>query len=382
MEEQEDSEIADSDEVETTEVSSPEEEEVEESDEERPEPPPRRNWVKSTLLVLRDVAIALLVVFLVFMALWAYSGVWPPIVVVESSSMQHDDFVSSVGVIDTGDLVIVQNTNLYTEIETYVQSQCSGHATYGDEGDVIIYNERGGGDKPIIHRALIWLEFNTTTNDSFNAPGLECDKWVHGVNWWGQNAGGPASEPNNLIMSLVLRLTSAHRNFNITINLSNLLTEIKADPDWTNGGFIAMGDNNDHPDGSLIKHEWIIGKARGELPWFGLIKLSVGGDIPWGKVCSASSERGCASGDSWNSLIIALVVLIVVPIALDIGLGFYQRHRAKKASREDAEEEEEDEDSEDEEEEEEAEPDESDEETMEEDSEDSQPEGTEESLQT
>lgn len=341
MEEQEDTDLTDTEEVETTDVSSPEEEEVEETVEERPESPRGKNWVKSALLILRDVGIALLVVFLVFVALWAYSGVWPPIVVVESSSMQHDDFASSVGVIDTGDLVIVQNTNSRKEIEPYVQSQCSGHATYGDEGDVIIYDERGGGDKPIIHRALIWLEFNTTTNNSFDVPGLECDEWVSGVNWWGYNESGLVSEPRNISISLVIRLNSAYRNSNVTLNLSNLLTEIKADDSWTDGGFMALGDNNDHPDGSLIKHEWIIGKARGELPWFGLIKLSVSGDIPWGKVCSSASERACAADNSWLSLIIALVVLIAVPIALDIGLGFYQRHKQNKALREEAKQEEE-----------------------------------------
>jgi signal peptidase len=374
MDEQEDSDLTDDEEMETTDVSSPEEEEVEESEEERPESPRGRNWVKSTLPILRDVAIAMLVVFLVFVALWAYSGVWPPIVVVESSSMQHDDFASSVGVIDTGDLVIVQNTNSRKEVEPYVQSQCSGHATYGDEGDVIIYNERGGGDKPIIHRALIWLEFNTTTNNSFDVPSLECDRWVSGVNWWGVNSTGLVSEPRNIEYSLEISVISAHRNLNINMSISSLLTEIKADETWTDGGFIALGDNNDHQDGSLIKHEWIIGKARGELPWFGLIKLSVSGDIPWGKVCSAPSERYCAADNSWTSIIISLVLLIGVPIGLDVGLGFYQRHKKNKALREEAMKDEEPPSEEDEEE---GEVEDSEEETVEEESE----EESEESLE-
>ncbi len=347
MDEQEDNELAESEDMETTDVSSPEEEEIEESEEGEDEPKRRKNWVRSALLVLRDVGIALLVVFLVFVALWAYSGVWPPIVVVESSSMQHDDFSSSVGVIDTGDLVIVQTTNSYKEVEAYVQGKCSGHSTYGDSGDVIIYNQMGGGDKPIIHRALIWLEFNTTTNNSFDVPSLECDYWVNGVNWEGENGNGsgrpriPVYEPRNMNYTLTLRLDSAYRSFNVTLNLQNLLGDIKKDDDWNDGGFIAMGDNNDHPDNNLIKHDWIIGKARGELPWFGLIKLSVSGDIPWGKVCSVASERGCAADISWTSLIVSLVVLIAVPIALDVGLGFYQRHKQNKALREEAKEKEE-----------------------------------------
>lgn len=375
MDEQEDTELAESEDVETTDVSSPEEEEIEESEEGEDQPDRRKSWVRSALLVLRDVGIALLVVFLVFVALWAYSGVWPPIVVVESSSMQHDDFSSSVGVIDTGDLVIVQTTNSYKEVEAYVHGKCSGHSTYGDSGDVIIYNEGGGGDKPIIHRALIWLEFNTTTNNSFDVPGLECDYWVSGVNWWAYDSNSDLiTEPRGLNTPLTIRLNSAYRNFNVTLNLGGLLNAIKTDDEWNDGGFIAMGDNNDHPDGGLIKHDWIIGKGRGELPWFGLIKLSVSGDIPWSKVCSAPSERGCAADNSWMSLIISLVVLIAVPIALDVILGFYQRHKRNQELVEQARKEEEETSEEDEEE--------IEEEVEEEPSEEESEEGIDDSLQT
>jgi signal peptidase len=373
MDEQEDSVLTADEEVEATDVSSPDEEEVQESEEEPTKTPWFTGRLRTVMLILRDVGIALLVVLLVFLVLWAYSGVWPPIVVVESSSMQHEDFSSSVGVIDTGDLVIVQKTNSHKEIEPYVHGQCSGESTYGDEGDVIIYNELGGGDKPIIHRALIWLEFNQTNNNSFDVPGLECDYWVSDVNWWGWNSSGLVSEPNNITDNLVLQLTAAYRNDSVTLSISSLLDAIKADPEWTDGGFIAMGDNNIHQDGALIKHEWIIGKARGELPWFGLIKLSVSGDIPWGKVCSQPSEKGCAADNSWSSLIIALVILIAVPIALDLSLGFYQRWKRKKESEEETGEEEEEEPSE----EDESEDEESEEETMEEETEDS-----ENSLQT
>jgi signal peptidase len=364
MDEQEDSGLTADEEVEATDVSSPDEEEVQESEEEPTKAPWFTGRLRTLMFILRDVGIALLVVLLVFVVLWAYSGVWPPIVVVESGSMQHDDFTSSVGVIDTGDLVIVQKTNSHKEIEPYVHGKCSGESTYGD-----------GGDKPIIHRALVWLEFNQTNKNSFDVPGLDCDYWVRDVNWWGWNNSGLVSEPRNITDNLILQLTAAYRNRTVTLGLSSLLDTIKADPEWTDGGFIAMGDHNPNQDTPLIKHERIIGKARGELPWFGLIKLSVGGDIPWGKVCSTASDDGCAPDNSWSSLIIALVVLIAVPIGLDIGLGFYQRWKKKKESEEETGEEEEEEPSE--EEEEESDDEESEEETIEEETEDS-----ENSLQT
>ncbi len=330
--------------LETTDVSSPEEEEEVETEEEpsEPEPSRRRELLKSALLILRDVGVALLVVLIVFLILWAYSGVWPPIVVVESSSMQHDDFTSSVGVIDTGDLVLVQHTNSPKEIESFVHGQCSGHSTYGDEGDVIIYNELGGGDKPIIHRVLVWLKYNET-NNSFDVPDLECEKWVNGVNWWATNYNGTGppitiTEPLNINSTLKIHVVSAYRNGDVDLNIRNYLDNINADDEWTDGGFVTLGDNNNIADRTLIKHDWIVGKARGELPWFGLIKLSVTGEIPWGEVCSSDLDKKCATQNSWDSLVIALVILIVVPIALDIGLGFYQKWKRKRASESEEEE--------------------------------------------
>lgn len=330
MDEQEDTEtITEEEDLETTDVSGPEEEAEPEE-----EPSKRRQWLKSALLVLRDIGIALLVVLVVFLVLWAYSGVWPPIVVVESSSMQHEDFSSSVGVIDTGDLVLVQNTNSPSEIETWANGRCSGHETYGKPGDVIIYNQLGGGDKPIIHRALIWLEFNSTTNNSFDIPDLDCEEWVYGSNWWVSGFEQNATPPYNLDTTIILNITWDHGEQHIYLYLNSYLDDIKADAGWTDGGFLALGDNNNNVDANLIKHGWIIGRARGELPWFGLIKLTVTGEIPWGNTCSTEGQRNCAPSDSWNSLIIALIVLIVVPIVLDISLGFYQRWKSRRPQKE------------------------------------------------
>ncbi|MFQ5884046.1 MAG: hypothetical protein ACE5IO_02985 [Thermoplasmata archaeon] len=318
----------------------PSEEEPPPSEKEEPSKP-KKKWVKSALLVLRDVGIALLIVLLVFLALWAYAGVWPPMVVVESDSMQHENYVSHVGVIDTGDLVLVQHVDNPLEIETYVRAKCNGHSTYGDYGDVIIYNMLGGGDKPIIHRALIWLKINTTTNDSFDIPDLECSKWELGVNWWSTNI--TVTEPRNLRETITLRLVSDYRDDNFSINLRGLLTNFHENQPWTGGGFVAMGDHNPGVDGSFIRHDWVIGRARGELPWFGLIKLAVTGEVPWGSVCQTDREEHCATDNSWTSLTITLILLIVVPISLDIGLGFYQKWKEKKKGREPEKKEEEEE---------------------------------------
>lgn len=322
----------------TEEKEPPSEEKPPPSEKEEPSEP-KKGWLKSALLILRDIGIALLIVLLVFLALWAYAGVWPPMVVVESDSMQHDNYVSHVGVIDTGDLVLVQHVNDPMKIETYARSRCTGHSTYGDYGDVIIYNQLGGGDKPIIHRAMVWLKINTTTNDTFDIPDLECKEWQLGVNWWSSTP--MVTEPRNLSGTVSLKLVSDYRDRNLTIDLDNMLRDYRSFQPWDGGGFVAMGDHNPRGDSNFTKHDWVIGRARGELPWFGLIKLAVTGEVPWGNACSYEDEQHCATENSWTSLTVTLILLIVVPISLDVGLGFYQKWRAKKKGEEPEEEEEE-----------------------------------------
>ena len=78
---------------------------------------------------LKDVSIAVGSVLLVFLITFAYSGNWPPMVVIESGSMEHDDNplyqepgYTHLGVIDTGDLVIVKKAEK-EDIVTYLQGK-------------------------------------------------------------------------------------------------------------------------------------------------------------------------------------------------------------------------------------------------------------------
>ena len=59
------------------------------------------------LTTVRDIAIALIIVAILIGTVFAYTQVWPPLVVIESESMQIDEF-SHIGIIDTGDLVLVK----------------------------------------------------------------------------------------------------------------------------------------------------------------------------------------------------------------------------------------------------------------------------------
>ncbi len=133
----------------------------------------------------KDIIVAMLIVVIVMASLYAYSGgIWPPMVVVESESMMHGSD-SHIGTIDTGDLTLVKKISSRSDIVTYVEGRPSynvsyeeagqgakaetfkgahaGFSTYGDYGDVIIYNKNGRTDEtPVIHRAIVWFEPNTT----------------------------------------------------------------------------------------------------------------------------------------------------------------------------------------------------------------------------
>ena len=236
-------------------------------------------------------------VLLVFIVLFAYSGIWPPLVVVDSESMQHGEN-SSIGTIDTGDIVIVKEVNSLGEITTYVEGLSTGHQTYEGYGDVIIYNSQYL-NKSIIHRAIIELEYDDLTN-TFSAPSLkDLDE-----NLWEADGGHSYSGlQNEIVIKNVEYLDSKE----IRINLQNLLIDMGSRP---HGGIVTMGDGNTRIDqnsgiADLVQEEDITGKARGELPWFGIINLLVNGhdlsDIP------ENSQR---------DLVIALILIIGIPLIL------------------------------------------------------------------
>src|SRR5207245_3010740 len=96
-------------------------------------------------------------------AIYAYAGVWPPLVVVESASMQHSSQDSFLGVIDTGDMVFQQAAPTRADVVTYLEGRASGYSTYGDYGDVIIFR-RPSSATPVIYRAIMYV--NVRTNNT------------------------------------------------------------------------------------------------------------------------------------------------------------------------------------------------------------------------
>jgi len=280
--------------------------------EERPET--LRQWVR---LLLRDLAIFGLIFAIGLGALFAYTQVWPPMVVVESSSMQHSDSESFLGVIDTGDYVLVQATPLRSQIVTWVEGRAQNYRTYGDFGDVIIFRPPPRpADTPIIHRAILWLEWNATTGGGWDAPSLLA---LSRSEWSARDgSGNPLPYPYNIDGDLTLYNVGYGGDLTRVLPVSVMLPRIS--------GFITMGDNNAYSSGAdrwIVPQDHVIGHARGELPWFGLLKLTI---APAGYCCQGWGDPR-APQNSWNALAASLVALVVIPVAADYGLAWWLKRR-------------------------------------------------------
>jgi signal peptidase len=311
-----------------------------ESDSEETESKDRkRKWIRSVLLLLRDLGVAALIVGIILLSLFVYTGNWPPMVVIESQSMQHSDTESFIGVIDTGDLVLVQKAHSTSDIVTYVEGQATGYRTYGEFGDVIIYKPGGNfEDKSIIHRALVRLDWNESSG-TIDIPDLDDEKWELGEDWFGTTGGGDnVTSPYGLDGTIRLYHVG-YGDVTVTLPISTYILQFIAD-NPNGSAFIAMGDHNinpiartGNPDGSIVRLGWIEGRARGEIPWFGLLKLTLFKDS--GAPCCSGWADSAAPLNSWDSLLIAIVLIIAVPIALDFGIGYALTYlRKRKEARE------------------------------------------------
>lgn len=284
----------------------------------------KRRWIRSVLLLLRDLGVAALIVGIILLALFLYTGNWPPMVVVESKSMQHSNTESFVGVIDTGDLVLVQNAPSESDIITYVEGRATGYSTYGEFGDVIIYKQDGDFQaKSIIHRALIRLDWNES--GTIDIPDL--DRLELGADWSGKMSGGEnVTSPYGLDGTITLYYVGFD-DVNITLSISGYVGQFSGNQNGS--AFVALGDNNNgNTDPRIIRQDWIEGRARGEIPWFGLLKLTLFRDS--GAPCCGGWGDPAAPLNSWDSLLIAIVLIIVVPIALDFGISYALDLRRKR----------------------------------------------------
>ncbi len=281
--------------------------------------------MKNTLFNIgRDLFIAFIVVIVVMLILLAYCRVWPPMVVVESGSMMHGPN-SHIGVIDTGDMVLVRGVKERSDILTYMEGEEHTFRTYSGFGNVIVYRPNGDTNRtPIIHRAVIWLEINDDGVQNLSDGQIDYQNYTFDVpvfEWVNRNPWDPAE--NTFLLE-----NYGHQNRDVTIHLDKIMGGFAAAGVEPHDGFVTMGDNNhiyDQSSGTimLIKMDWIVGKATGELPWFGLIKLLFTNDLPLN-----------VPANSWMLLIVTIIILVGVPLFLDLGLPRLRDRKGKEMKRE------------------------------------------------
>ena len=261
------------------------------------------------------VALAIVVVLIV--ALFAFTQNWPPIYVVESDSMQHGS-TDQIGLINTGDLVLAQKVS-NSSITPYVVGLRTGYSTYGEYGDVLLYHPNGVATTPIIHRSILFLSWDPATS-SYSADdllGLPCGTAPNAV------YATPGTSDSCGTTGLTGTLDLYHigwMSVNVSINLG-------APALGEHSGFLTMGDNNlfcstpshciGEPDqggtttpviSSLVEPGWVVGVARGMVPWFGALKLLISGDA------------GMVPPQSWQYL--GLTVVGIILLAFGIHYAF------------------------------------------------------------
>jgi signal peptidase len=211
----------------------------------------RRLWSAQSgpLFFLREVGTSVGAVVLVGLVLFGISGVWPPMVAVESGSMEPH--------MHRGDLVFITEPGRFTPAAAYEQTGVvtaetgsdTGYRTFGGPGSVVVYDDPGRGGPPIIHRAEFYVQ--------------------EGENWYGR------ADPEYVS--------------------ADSCSELRNCP-APHAGFITKGDANGRYDqvsgiAEPVKPSWITGIARVRIPYLGWVRLGLSDIVQTGPYETRSKVR-------------------------------------------------------------------------------------------
>ena len=274
----------------------------------------------------KHTVIAVVAIFAVFVAvfvgIFVASGVTPPQTIVESESMQHGRN-SQIGIIDTADMIILKSKD-NVEIRSYVDGYNTGYMAFGSYGDVIIY-DRGPNSNAVIHRAILWLDYNG--DGTWSAPSLKdypSDLWSNVIP--PAKTGDPSiinTDYMRMSGTLILYGMRYTGESSPTLNLDTLVKE-----GYTQSGYITMGDFNyvfDQPSSvagvyGLISYEKIKAVAWFEVPWVGAVKMILNHQI--GAVNTfVPNTIPCLTAAAM------LFIFIIVGISFLFDQRYYRKHR-------------------------------------------------------
>lgn len=332
---------------------------------------------------VRDVAVAAGFVLLLLGVIWVYTGQsFPsqaPLVVVESGSMMHGPdgpclggsrgcadferpFFGRMGTIDPGDLVLVKEVTSLEDVETAFGG--GSRDGYGAHGDVLVYRRpQPGAETPVIHRALLTILVKEEGCLPGGANESGCTYVIpetckEGFAAFVQPKSG-SSDWSAYCEGSTEPITLDLRRDGVFLSLDNYPCGPGCNHPFRSG-IITKGDNNQFPDqprtyqgeGATaaiaccpIRAEWIVGKARGEVPWFGLIKLALYGNERYqcgeNEACSDPTRerqwtfgRATAPWDIWLMLFVAIGFLIAAPIGIDYLMAAWRRGRKSPPAQE------------------------------------------------
>jgi len=189
-------------------------------------------------LLARDIATSVVSVLLLGAYLFAVSGVWPPMVAIESGSMEPN--------MEVNDLAFVMDTDRFqpnesvrmadgrdTGVVTAAVGAETGYSQFGDNGDVIVFEPNGNNRRtPVIHRAMVWVE--------------------QGENWCEHEA----------VESAFLRNTDQEQ---CTASHAGFITKGDDNPTYDQAGRA--------PITAPVRPEWVVGTAETRIPLLGWFRL-------------------------------------------------------------------------------------------------------------
>ena len=191
---------------------------------------------------VREVATSAGAVVAVGLLLFAASGVWPPMVAIESGSMQPNMGVGELVFVMDEERLSPDAAHGDTGVVTYRAGKEVDYRQFADYGDVIIYRPDNRSGTPVIHRARFWVN--------------------EGENWYDE-------------------ASAAH------VGNADDCEELNNCP-APNSGFITKGDNpatNSEYDqvtglSPPVKPSWVVGTAEFGVPGLGYVKLCASGGGP------------------------------------------------------------------------------------------------------